>query len=68
MNVCLSRGDVGERIAEVMLVDIWFSMYENRGWVFVCLSKSNGGNCGRYECLFVWVEGKRSALGWVEVF
>ncbi|ESR54969.1 hypothetical protein CICLE_v10023294mg, partial [Citrus x clementina] len=26
MNVCFGRGDAGERIAEVMLVDIRFSM------------------------------------------
>ena len=68
MNICLSRSDVGERIAEVMLVDIPFSMYENGWWVFVCLSKGNGGNCSKYECLFVWVEGGRGVVGWVKVF
>ena len=68
MSVCLSRGDASKGIAKVMLVDIRFSMYENEGWVFVCLSKGNGGNCNIYECLFVWVEGVRGDASWVEVF
>lgn len=25
--------------------------------MFVCLSKGNGRNCSRYECLFASVEG-----------
>lgn len=65
MNVCLNRGNAGERIAEVMLVDIWFSMYENEEWVFVCLTKCNRGNYSKYECLFAWVEGERCCtLNW----
>ena len=52
MNVCLSKCDVGERIGDVMLVDIRFSMYENGGWVFVWVKIIKEITVDMSVCLF----------------